>query len=171
MESGQKYQSAKDRGSMVKRFCCKASLLLLTLGLVAACTNHNTAQLVTAGSNKPKAVGREVPSLGIMVSGLRLSSAGYMLDFRYRVLDPNKAAALMDSKIKPYLLVESTGAKLQIPNTPKLGLLRQRPRNNAMAKKDHEYFIMFSNLGRRLQSGDKVSVVVGETKIENLSIK
>jgi len=112
-----------------------------------------------------------VDSLGIIVSNLRLSSAGYMLDFRYRVVDADKAALLMDAKIKPYMLEESSGARLDIPNTPKLGLLRQRPRNNAVMKKDHEYFIMFSNLGRRLQSGDKVSVMVGETLIENLSIQ
>ena len=156
---------------MVKRFCCKLSVLILALGLGTACTTNNTAQLASAGSSQSEAVGRMIPSLGITVSTLRLSTAGYMLDFRYRVVDPIKAAPLMDSRIKPYLLVEATGAKLQIPNTPKLGLLRQRPRNNAMLKKDHEYFIIFSNLGRRLQSGDKVSVVVGETKIENLSIK
>ena len=156
---------------MVKRFCCKISVLILAIGLGTACTTHNTAQLASVGSSESEVGGRMVASLGIMVSGLRLSSAGYMLDFRYRVMDPEKATALMDSKIKPYLLVEATGAKLQIPNTPKLGLLRQRPRNNAMFKKDHEYFVIFSNLGRRLQSGDKVSVVVGETKIENLSVE
>jgi len=156
---------------MVKRFCSKLSVLILALGLCTACTTQNTAQLTSVGSSKSEVGGRMVASLGIMVSGLRLSSVGYMLDFRYRVIDPEKATALMDSKIKPYLLVEATGAKLQIPNTPKLGLLRQRPRNNAMLKKDHEYFIIFSNLGRRLQSGDKVSVVVGETKIENLSVE
>jgi len=115
--------------------------------------------------------GRIVESLGITISGLRLSALGYMLDFRYRVVDTDKAAVLMDAKIKPYLLVPSSGARLDIPNTPKLGLLRQRPRNNAGMKKDRDYFIMFSNLGGRLKSGDKVSVVVGETKIENLIIQ
>jgi len=156
---------------MVNRFCCKLFVLLFALGLGSACTSVNTSQSAFADGYGSADGRRVVASLGIEVSGLRLSSAGYMLDFRYRVKDPEKATALMSSKIKPYLLVESTGEKLQIPDTPKLGLLRQRPRNNAMAKKDHEYFMMFSNMGRRLQSGDKVTVVVGETKIENLIIK
>lgn len=170
MKPGQNYMRAEDRSSMFKRFCCKLVVLALMLGLGSACTTHNSAQLESIGSTSATS-GRMVPSLGIIISGLRLSSVGYMLDFRYRVMDTEKAAVMMDSKIKPYLLVESTGARLDIPNTPKLGLLRQRPRNNAGAKKDHEYFIMFSNLGRRLKSGDKVSVIVGETKIENLSIQ
>jgi len=143
--------------------------LLLTAGLSVGCANVNTNQVLN-GVDKTIASGRMVKDLGIVVSGIRLSSVGYMLDFRYRVVDTDKAAPLMDAKVKPYMLVAS-GARLDIPNTPKLGMLRQRPRNNAVMKKNREYFIMFSNLGRRLQSGDKVTVVVGETKIEDLIIK
>src|SRR3970040_2188997 len=47
--------------------------------------------------------------LGIRMEGLRLSAAGYILDFRYRVLDPVRAAPLMDRKIRPYLLDEASG--------------------------------------------------------------
>ena len=171
MKPGQNCMHAKDRGSMVKGLSLRLVALVLMLGLGTACTTNNTAQSGTVGSSQAETSGRMVDSLGIKVSGLRLSSAGYMLDFRYRVIDPDKAASLMDYKIKPYMLVESTGARLDIPDTPKLGLLRQRPRNNSGAEKDRDYFIMFSNLGRRLKSGDMVSIVVGETKIEHLSIQ
>jgi len=147
------------------------TVLLLTASLSVAGSTSQTNKLALDGGDQTITSGRTVENLGITISGLRLSSAGYMLDFRYRVVDTDKAAALMDAKIKPYMLVESSGARLDIPNTPKLGLLRQRPRNNAGMKKDREYFMMFSNLGRRLQSGDKVTVVVGDTKIENLSIQ
>ncbi len=147
----------------------------LTALLMTACLSVGCSTVATNGQaldrGQVATSGRIVESLGITISGLRLSALGYMLDFRYRVVDTDKAAVLMDAKIKPYLLVPSSGARLDIPNTPKLGLLRQRPRNNAGMKKDRDYFIMFSNLGGRLKSGDKVSVVVGETKIENLIIQ
>ena len=55
---------------------------------------------------------------GIQVEGIRLSAAGYMLDFRYRVLDPEKAAALFDRKTKPYLIDQESGAKFMIPPYP-----------------------------------------------------
>jgi hypothetical protein len=155
---------------MFKVVCCRFLVPFLALALVA-CSTPNTTQVGSAQDATSATGGRLVDSLGIKVSGLRLSAAGYMLDFRYRVIDPEKASPLMEYKVKPFMLVETTGARLDIPDTPKLGLLRQRPRNNSGAVKDHDYFIMFSNLGRRLKTGDKVSIVVGETVIEHLSIQ
>ena len=144
-------------------------LLSLLVVLVTACSANKSAH------SPPEFAGgvaseRVVASLGIKIRGLVLSSADYMLYFRYRVVDPAKAAPLMDRKIKPYLVVEATGNRLDIPNTPKLGLLRQTPRSSSVAK-ERDYFIMFANPGRRLKSGDKVSLMVGDTKIENLPIE
>jgi len=50
--------------------------------------------------------GAEV-KLGIRMEGLRLSAAGYILDFRYRVVDPEKGgAAAGTGRSGPYLLDE-----------------------------------------------------------------
>jgi hypothetical protein len=143
-------------------------LLLLTLALSAGCAS-NKATLADAQAREKVTGERIVESLGINIHGLVLSSAGYMLDLRYRVMDPEKAAPLMDKKVKPYLIVETTGAKLEIPDTPKVGSLRQLPRNNNVAK-ERDYFIMFANPGHRLHAGDKVNLYVGETRIDNLII-
>lgn len=148
-------------------------LLLLSVFVGGGCTATKPDNKIVESSGVVKQhalSGQLVESLGIRVNGLVLSSAGYMLDLRYRVLDVAKAASLMDRKIKPYLLVESTGLRIDIPNTPKLGLLRQVPKNSG-AEKDREYFIIFANPGHVLQSGDKVSMVVGDVKIENLSVQ
>ena len=164
-----------DRGrdnDMVKQVCFVLPCLLLMFFLTACSTDKASGVATsTADSGSLVTDGRVVESLGIKIKGLRLSSAGYMLDFRYRITDMDKAADLMDAKIKPYLVVKSTGEKLEIPDTPKLGLLRQRPTNNSSMKKDRDYFIMFSNLGGRLKPGDQVSLVIGNTKIENLQIE
>jgi hypothetical protein len=148
-------------------------LLLLSVFVGGGCTAtkpDNKIAVSPALAKQHALSGQLVESLGIRVTGLVLSSAGYMLDLRYRVLDVAKAASLMDRKIKPYLLVESTGLRVDIPNTPKLGLLRQVPKNSG-AEKDREYFIIFANPGHVLQSGDKVSMVIGDVKIENLSVQ
>lgn len=107
--------------------------------------------------------------LGIRMEGLRLSAAGYMLDFRYRVLDPDKAAALLDRKIRPYLLDEATGAQLGVPDTAKLGQLRTTGRNKAVV--DRNYFIMFANPGRQVQPGSRMTLVMGDARIENLIVE
>lgn len=144
-------------------------LLLMTLVLSTACSS--TKPNVVERPNTGHVSGdRMVESLGVNIHGLVLSSAGYMIDLRYRIVDAEKAAPLMDKKIKPYLLVQATGARLDIPDTPKVGMLRQLPRNDS-AKMNHDYFIMFTNAGHRLTSGDRVDMVIGETRIENLIIK
>jgi hypothetical protein len=107
---------------------------------------------------------------GIQVEGLRLSAAGSMLDFRYRVLDVTKAAPLLDGKTQVFLFDETHGAKLGVPNTPKLGRLRQTSRNNNIMT-DRTYFIMFGNPGKALQSGDKVTLLLGQTKISDLIVQ
>jgi hypothetical protein len=109
-------------------------------------------------------------SWGIKVEGLRLSAAGSMLDFRYRVLDASKAAPLLDGKSQPYLLDEARGAKLGVPDTPVLGRIRQTARNNKILT-DRTYFIMFGNPGKALHSGDKVSLLLGQVKITDLLVQ
>jgi hypothetical protein len=107
---------------------------------------------------------------GIRVEGLRLSAAGSMLDFRYRVLDATKAAPLLNGKVQPYLLDEAHGAKLGVPDTPVLGRIRQTSRNNNIVE-NRTYFVMFGNPGKAVQSGDRVSLLLGEVKITDLTVQ
>lgn len=107
---------------------------------------------------------------GIHVEGLRLSAAGSMLDFRYRVTDASKAAAMLDGRIQPYLLDTAHGAKLGVPDTPVLGRIRQTSRNNKILT-DRTYFIMFGNPGKALQSGDKVTLLLGQVTVTELTVQ
>ena len=93
-----------------------------------------------------------------------------MLDFRYRVLDAQKAAPLLNGKIQPALLDEARGAKLGVPDTPTLGRIRQTSRNGVIHT-DRSYFIMFGNPGKALQSGDKVSLLLGPVKVTDLVVQ
>jgi hypothetical protein len=107
---------------------------------------------------------------GIQIEGLHLTAAGSMLDFRYRVSDARKAAPILDGKMKPYLLDEVRGAKLDVPDTPVLGRIRQTARNGKILA-DRTYFIMFGNPGKALRSGDKVTLLLGEVKITDLTVE
>jgi hypothetical protein len=55
---------------------------------------------------------------GVEVLGIRRTAGGYMLDFRYRVLDAEKAAPILDRRITPYLEIAESGAKLLVPQAP-----------------------------------------------------
>lgn len=118
---------------------------------------------------KPTPYSEIEDKLGIKIVGLRRSAVGYMLDFRYRLLDPAKASSLLDRKIHPYLLDEATGAQLGVPDAPKVGQLRPTSRNNVISGRN--YYILFANPGRYLQAGSKVTLIAGDTRISHLTVE
>ncbi len=118
----------------------------------------------------PAAVPMVEDVYGITVDGLRLTAAGSMLDFRYRVVDAQKAAPILDGRFKPYLVDEARNAKLGVPDTPVLGRIRQTSRNGKIMT-DRTYFIMFGNPGKAVQSGDKVTLLLGQVKITDLVVQ
>jgi hypothetical protein len=105
---------------------------------------------------------------GIKIESVRMSAAGHMVDFRYRVLDPEKAGAVFDRRNKAFLMDEASGAMLPVPRTAKVGPLRQ---TNFKADTTRIYFVLFSNHGGYVKSGSLVSFIVGDRRIENIKIQ
>jgi len=117
-----------------------------------------------AGQQDAKRIARD---WGIEILSLNLSAAGYMLDFRYRVTDPEKASEFMNRAVKPYLVDQATGAKLSVPSPPKVGSLRQTSRKPVAGR---IYFVLFANPGRFLAVGDKVTLHHGDCEFKNLAV-
>jgi hypothetical protein len=105
---------------------------------------------------------------GIEVSSLRMSGNGHLIDFRYKVLDPAKAATLADPRYKPILIDQSTGIKMSVPNTPKMGPLRTSSKNLQVGR---IYYMLFANKGLLVKAGSKVTVLIGDFKAENLTVQ
>jgi hypothetical protein len=104
---------------------------------------------------------------GIEIASLRLTAAGHMVDFRYRVIDQIKALPLFDRKRRPVLIDQVSGMKLNVPVAPKIGSLRQKTMKPEVGR---IYFILFGNPGI-VQEGSKVTLVIGDVKIENLTVE
>jgi len=104
---------------------------------------------------------------GIQIIGIRQTAAGYMLDFRYRVIDQKKAEPLFARKTKPYLIDQASGAKFAVPNPPKTGPLRTSDPPQA----NRNYFIFFANPGKFVKAGNKVTVVIGDFRAEDLTVE
>ena len=105
-------------------------------------------------------------ALGIRVVALRRTAGGQMLDFRYRVVNPEKAEAVVKDKT-PHL-VDPSGHALPVPVPPKVGPLRTSTKTPV---KDCVYFIIFANPQGRVKSEDKVDVAVGGIRIEGVSVQ
>lgn len=118
----------------------------------------------------PKQSAKIQKKWGLEIVAVRLSAAGGMVDFRYRVVDPEKAAFLTDRNLKAYLLDQASGRALEVPTTAKIGPLRQ----TTPYEKPEEgriYFMLFGNPGKLIQSGSKVTLAIGDVKIKNIPVQ
>ena len=106
---------------------------------------------------------------GVELLGMRLTTAGYMLDFRFRVLDADKALPLFDHRIKPHIVAERSNIKLPVPMAAKVGAFRPTNRGKNI-KADKTYYMIFGNPDRHVKAGEKVTVVIGDFKVEHLMV-
>ena len=104
---------------------------------------------------------------GIEIMFVRETASGYMLEFRYRVLDPEKAAALFVRKTKPVLTHVRTGAMLAVPTPAKIGALR----NSDVPIADRTYWMFFANPNKIVKPGDRVNLQIAEFAVEGLVVK
>jgi len=104
---------------------------------------------------------------GVEVLFVRQTSAGYMLEFRYKVLDAEKAAPLFDRQVKPMLTHTESGATLIVPTPAKTGALR----NSNPPIAGNTYWMFFANPGKLVKPGDTVSIAIGEFRVEDLIVE
>ena len=98
---------------------------------------------------------------------VKLAESDEVVRFTYRVLDPNKAKALNDKSVEPYLIDPQVGVKLVVPALEKVGQLRQ----TATPEAGKSYWMVFSNKGRLVKRGARVTVQIGSFKIDGLEVQ
>ncbi len=103
---------------------------------------------------------------GIDSISVRLVESGELVRFTYRVLDPGKAQVLNDKQAQATLDDPKAGVSLQVPTMEKVGQLRQTSTPEA----GRSYWVTFSNKGRRVKRGDRVDVVIGQFKANNVVV-
>jgi len=164
---------------------CAAIALLLALGLVgpaiasdvptpdepeaaAAVAEDSDEAEDTAepGEGEPEPVDL-AGQWGIEVTSIRLTAHNHMIDFRYRVLDPVKAKELFVRQNKPALIHQETGKVLAVPETAKVGPLR----NSNDPQQGKIYWMFFGNAGDLVKANDRVTVVIGDFRAEDLVVE
>ncbi len=139
----------------------KKQLILISLMLLMACTAG--AKEKVQGPQTVKGI-----DLGIEPVALRLTANETMLDLRYKVTDAERAASLLDRKKDVYLLHEASGKVFPVPVMAKLGPMRQITQSPKPGK---VYFVLFSNTGKLIQSGDLATLVLGDFRLEHLLVE
>jgi hypothetical protein len=97
---------------------------------------------------------------------VKWAESGEVIRFTYRVLDADKAKALNDKKAEPSLIDPQAGVSLVVPSLEKVGQLRQTSTPEA----GKAYWMAFSNKGRLVKRGDRVSVVIGQFRADGLVV-
>lgn len=103
---------------------------------------------------------------GVDSLNVKLVESGQLVRFTWRVLEPQRASVLNDKKLEPALVDPQAGVSLVVPVMEKVGQLRQ----TAPPEAGKTYWMAFSNKGRRVRRGDRVSVVIGEFHADGLAV-
>jgi len=166
------------RGNHVRSFLLTASAILVAMTLATGAGRADG----TAGNSHDMGGSHEVQSTagsqaidlatlkqdwGIELVAVRRSAAGHMLDLRYRVTDADKARPIVEGRMKPMLVDETRELALQVPAAEKVGQLRNL---NLSSRPDYVYFMLFVNPGRSVQSGDKVTLVLGDLRVGGIPV-
>jgi hypothetical protein len=115
----------------------------------------------------PKVTVAGQTELGIEVVRVSLSAEGNLVDLRYRVLDPERAKALLAKGAKVYLKDEATGKVLTVPSLSYVGSLQQ---NSQSPQKGRIYFVLFGNTSHLLKAGSRVTLIIGNAKVQGMVV-
>ena len=97
---------------------------------------------------------------------VRSTESGELIRFSYRILDAQLAAQLNDKKAQPTLIDPQAGVSLVVPSLEKVGQLRQ----SSTPEAGKDYWMAFSNPGRRVKKGDRVEVRIGSFRAQGLIV-
>lgn len=143
-----------------------ATAFLLLVGALSVATGCTTGPAQVADSAPAHLAALEA-TWGVLPQSIRLTGEGHFLDFRYRVMDAEKARPILDRSAKAYLKDTDTGKVLTVPVT-KLGTMRGTSRQ---PKEGKQYFILFSNTDLTVAKGHRVTVIVGDFAAEGLTVQ
>jgi hypothetical protein len=133
------------------------AVLLLGGGAVGARWLEQKAD-VRAGTTSVTAEGMAA-RYGIDVNLIGITAAGGLIEFRYQVVDPDKADRMIhDVKLLPIVVVEETGATMVIP----------RPHHAAELQLGGTYFFLFANAHNAIHAGSQVTLVMGDARLEHI---
>lgn len=163
--TGLKYRNRNNRKNGALLAVMAAAALYLA-GCSALPVNKGAAPAPLAAAAQGRSIEQD---WGVKIEGMRLTAGGYMLDFRYRITDPDKAAPILDPAKKPHLIDQATGAMFIVPAPSKVGSLR--PTANGSPIEGRTYFVIFSNPGMFVKAGNKVTVEIGDFRAENLVVE
>lgn len=101
---------------------------------------------------------------GIDIDLLAVTAAGGLVELRYQVVDPDKAASLVhDPELSPALVAEASGKTLVMSTPPH--------HHGTELQLGGTYFFLMANAESALHKGDEVTLIIGDERMEHLEMQ
>jgi hypothetical protein len=100
---------------------------------------------------------------GVKIVHVAITGGGGLIDLRYQVVDPDKAAAVHDEATPPAIVDETTHV---VVNSLLMGHLHA-----GVYKTGVTYYLVFENPGNLVQRGSRVSVLLGEAQVQHVPVQ
>ena len=150
------------RGPRIATLVALALLLLVVAGVTAFALWPERKADVRAGTTLVSAE-EMAARYGIDVNLVGVTAAGGLIEFRYQVMDPDRADRMIaDPDLLPVLVVEDTGETLVI-STPH--------HHSAELELGGTYFFLVANAHNALREGSLVTLVIGDARVEHIQVQ
>jgi hypothetical protein len=98
---------------------------------------------------------------GIDIKMVGVTAAGGLLDFRYQVVDPDKANAVIhDLDLYPVFIVEDTGETIAMRSLPHS--------HGTNLELGGSYFFLLPNANNAVHPGSSLTIVIGDARLEHV---
>jgi hypothetical protein len=148
----------------------------LAVGVLLVAAAVVTVGWATRGTHRPATAADQLPAWQrpggsaadlLQRSGVRLvrvavSGGGGLVDVRYQVVDPEKAAALHEPGTPPAVVDEQSGLVLR-------DLYLNHAHNGPM-KAAVTYYLVFENPGGWIRRGSTVTVLLGDAQVDHVVV-
>ena len=132
--------------------------LVVGAGLWLGWQAYQAAQL----PGTPAAAAAIEAQWGIRVTHIAVLADGGLIDFRFQVIDPDKAGPLFSLDKRPAMIVESTGQRVDSLYHPNMA--------HDVQAGESVYFIYNDTQGA-LKPGTAVSVLLGDLRLEHIVVQ
>ena len=100
---------------------------------------------------------------GVRLVRVAVTGGGGLLDLRFQVVDPDKAAALHDGRTPPGIVDERTGLVFS--------RLLMDHAHTADLKPAVTYYLVFENTGNWVRRGTEVTVLLGNAQVSDVVVR
>ncbi|MBI1824601.1 MAG: hypothetical protein HY200_10680 [Nitrospirae bacterium] len=133
--------------------------------------SHSDARTPVKQGDLSVVTGQEdlIKTYGIKVETLRLTSAGMMLDLRYRVVNPKLATAVTQtsSPVEIKVIDQATGHALGVDKT-NAGWYRSRSKR---IQPNRIFFVILDNTHQAVKQGSVVAITFGSIKVQGWRVE